>query len=298
MGVFADAERLAPEDWQLPHARGVCLSYLGRHDDAEAALQLSLSLCRQESTFVALARARERRGVGSGDAAAVATAALAACTALEEGLEHFPDSPSLLTRLGELWLSQGAAAAAVAGKDGAAGKEAACTRASTLLIAALRADTHNAPALLAAAAAALEGGSDAGVALAACRAAATSAPASATLWNTVGGALFRRGKLGPAAACLRRSAALDPLSWAPAYNAALVLMHAGQPASAFQHLSACVHLRPAHAPAYALLGACLTQLGDAPNAVAAYERAVALQPDDAEARAALAAATAAAARDE
>jgi Bardet-Biedl syndrome 4 protein len=106
------------------------------------------------------------------------------------------------------------------------------------------------------------------------------APGCAQLWSNVGLCFFAKQQPDAAAACLRKALYLAPLEWTAAYNLGLVSLAGGQAAAAFLHLHQCTQLRPDFAPAFAYLGVCLAQLGDARNAKHAYDKALALAPGD------------------
>lgn len=58
-----------------------------------------------------------------------------------------------------------------------------------------------------------------------------------------------------AIACLKKASYLAPFEWLTAYNLGLAHLAAGQAASAFQHLSAAVNLKPDFGPTYGSLRA-------------------------------------------
>jgi Bardet-Biedl syndrome 4 protein len=237
------------EDRDLCHARGLCLLQLRKLVEAEEAFNQANSIARAEGTFVQLARLRLMQGDVAG-AAEVYT----------EAVEHSPDSAELLTALGLLHARLGAGGAA-----------------STALKVAATLDPRS-PATALALGSGLQAEGDAEGALLRYRVSAVGAPTSAPLWSNVGLAFWAKGKPVAALACLQRALLLDPFEWRIAVNAGRVFLASGLPASAFHVLSAAVHLAPSHAPAYGLLGDALAALGDGANAVAAYERALGLEP--------------------
>ncbi|MCU0254665.1 MAG: tetratricopeptide repeat protein [Acidobacteria bacterium] len=91
------------------------------------------------------------------------------------------------------------------------------------------------------------------------------------------------GRHDEAIASLREAIALEP--GYPESHATLGLTYllAGRPAEARAALARAVELRPSYAPAWTMLGRAQLALGD-PAAAASFRRALALAPDDAEAR--------------
>lgn len=140
---------------------------------------------------------------------------------------------------------------------------------------ALTHDPRHARALLAAASV-LQDHGDYDVALIKYRVAAAHSPNSAQLWNNVGMCFFGKQKFVGAIACLKRALYLDPFEWIISYNLGLVHMHTQQWASAFHHLSCAVALNPQHAPTFAQLAVCLSNLDDYDNARAAYEKSLSI----------------------
>ena len=79
---------------------------------------------------------------------------------------------------------------------------------------------------------------------------------------------------------LKRAAYLAPFEWIICYNLGLVHLNGGQHASAFRHFHACINLKADYAASYMFLAITLARLKDFPNACAAYEKAIAIDPND------------------
>lgn len=82
-----------------------------------------------------------------------------------------------------------------------------------------------------------------------------------------------------AIACLKRALYLGPFEWIVSYNLGLVHLHTSQHASAFHYLSNSINLKPDFAHSYMYLGIALSKLDDFENAVAAYNKAIAMEND-------------------
>ena len=82
-----------------------------------------------------------------------------------------------------------------------------------------------------------------------------------------------------AIACLKRALYLDPFEWIISYNLGLVHLNTSQYASAFHYLSSSINLKPDFPSSYMYLAICLSRLDDVDNAIAAYEKACAMESD-------------------
>eukprot|EP00879_Flechtneria_rotunda_P022285 GHRR01023513.1.p1 GENE.GHRR01023513.1~~GHRR01023513.1.p1 ORF type:complete len:155 (+),score=28.66 GHRR01023513.1:292-756(+) len=83
-----------------------------------------------------------------------------------------------------------------------------------------------------------------------------------------------------AIACLKRALYLGPFEWLIAYNLGLVHLNTGQVASAFHYFSTAANLNPGFAHSYMYLGVALARLEDYENAVAAYNKAISMNPTE------------------
>ena len=90
---------------------------------------------------------------------------------------------------------------------------------------------------------------------------------------------FGKQRYVAAIACLKRALYLDPFEWIISYNLGLVHLNTGQYASAFHYLSSSINLKPDFPSSYMYLAICLSRLDDIDNAIAAYEKAVAMEAD-------------------
>jgi Bardet-Biedl syndrome 4 protein len=232
------------------HHKGVCLAQLRQFRDAERCLQRANEVARHDATFLALGRLYEQQD----DLARAVDVYL-------EALEHTPENAELLATVGLLYLRLGDAA-----------------RAFEFLGKSLEQDARAPRTILAAGSIAQDRG-EFDAALVRYRVAALQAPNSAQLWSNIGMCFFGKGKHVAAIACLKRALYLDPFEWRVAYNLGVLHLHTEQFASAFHYLTAAINLRPAFASAYTHLGLALTRLDDLDNAVAAFERGLALEED-------------------
>jgi Bardet-Biedl syndrome 4 protein len=246
------AVHVSGEDWEVSHHKGLCFMYLKELDHAVAALEESLLVQRHDVSYVELARvltAQDKVDKALG--------------CILEALEFSPHSSELLTACGLLYLRSGES-----------------FKAFDMLGSALTHDPRSAKAILAAGSVIQDNG-EMDVALVKYRVAAVRTPNSAQLWNNIGMCFFGKQRLVAAAACLKRSLYLDPFQWITAYNLGLVHLRTAQYASAFHYLSASINLKPDFAHAYMHLAIALARLDDPDNAVAAYRRALQLDPDSA-----------------
>ena len=90
---------------------------------------------------------------------------------------------------------------------------------------------------------------------------------------------FGKQRYVAAIACLKRALYLDPFEWIISYNLGLVHLNTGQYASAFHYLSSSINLKPDFPSSYMYLAICLSRLDDIDNAIAAYEKAIAMEGD-------------------
>ena len=250
LGVYSAAAGFDAGDWELSHARGLCLEALGEHTAAAEAFAEANEVsghAPRVGTFVAMARALAASGDMDG---AIATYA--------DALEYAPTSTELLTAMGLLYYKTGDTA-----------------RAFECLGNSLTHDPSDGRTVLAAAAM-IEEAADYDVALVKYRVAAVRAPNSAVLWSNIGMCFHGKGKYVAAIACLQRSFYLDAFSWATAFNLGIVHLASEQPASAFHHLNAAAALKPDDAQTLMFLGVTLARLDDTGNARAAYERVLTL----------------------
>jgi Bardet-Biedl syndrome 4 protein len=248
LDVYSAAAAADANDWEIFHARGLCLEALGEHSaaaDAFAAANEVAGHRPRVGTSVALARAL----VAGGDLEG-------ALNVYAEALEYAPTSTEVLTAMGLLHYKMGDTA-----------------RAFECLGNSLTHDPSDARAALAAAAI-IEEAADYDVALVKYRVAAARTPNSAALWSNVGMCFFGKGKAIAAIACLQRAQFLDPFSWSTAFNLGIVHLSAEQPASAFHYLNTATSLQPDDAQTLMYLGVALARLEDPGNARAAYEKAL------------------------
>ena len=250
LGVYGAAALVDAGDWEISHARGLCLEALGEHAGAAEAFAAANEVAGHAprvGTSIAMARALIACGDFEG---AIATYA--------DALEYAPSSCEVLTAMGLLYHRMGDTA-----------------RAFECLGNSLSHNPSDGRTALAAAAI-IEEAADYDVALVKYRVAAAHAPNSAVLWSNVGMCFFGKGKFVAAIACLQRAQFLDPFAWSTAFNLGIVHLASEQPASAFHHLNAAAALKPDDAQTLMFLGTALARLDDVSNARAAYEKAISI----------------------
>ena len=252
--VFAEALRLSPDDPDILHDQGVCFARLRDFDRAIASLQASLNASGPRSAM------RDATHAELGKIFSAMRRHDDAARAYLDGLEASPDNPDLLTGAGRVLLRLGET-----------------SRAFPLFERALSTDPKHAKAALALACI-VQDHADADRALVRYRTGVAAEPHSAPLWNNVGMCFFAKQKYIAATACLKRALSLDPFAWLVSYNLGLAHLSTGQHASAFHFVSLSVNLKPDYAPAYMLLAITLARLEDIENAVAAYRKAMSLDP--------------------
>lgn len=251
LGVFQEAEKLAPEDGEVWHNKGMCYLYIKQYEKSLECLETANSIQRNEVTLNQMGRVLRLLGREED-----------ALNAYMEALEICPENPELLTTMGLLYLKLG---------DN--------TKAFQYLGNSLTYDPKNAKTILAAGSI-IQDNQDMDVALVKYRVAATQTPNSAQLWNNIGMCFFGKGKYVAAAACLKRAVYLTPFEWIISYNLGIVYIASLQFASAFHYLSASINLRPAYARSYTYLALALARLDDFENSCAAYDKALELAGDD------------------
>eukprot|EP00041_Stephanoeca_diplocostata_P015833 m.303998 g.303998 ORF g.303998 m.303998 type:complete len:458 (+) comp20171_c1_seq1:348-1721(+) len=238
-------------DWHVLHNRAVCLSFIGRLDDAVEEMTKALSMHKHDASFMQLGKYCLMQGRVH-DAIAVFT----------EALMFSPENADLFTMLGILHLNLGET-----------------PKAFDLFGRALTYNPKDTKAILGAGSVIQECG-DYDVALRKYRVPAATAPDSAETWNNIGMCFYGLGKEVAAISCLKHAAYLNPFEWKTQFNLGLAHMKVRQYASAFQFLSAASNFEPDFADTYMLLGSALLYLDDAANARAAFEKATSLAPTD------------------
>ena len=106
-------------------------------------------------------------------------------------------------------------------------------------------------------------------------------PADATLLFRLAGLHFDLGRYAQAREYAQAAISISPSTWLYHYLLGLVEQKAQRPADAKTSLEVAAKLQPSEAPVFNALGGVLLELGDRSAAIAAFERAVALAPDDA-----------------
>ena len=248
--VYAEAESLAPEDWEIHHNKGLCFMYLKAYEEAIEAFRNANAIQRHDTTFMQL-----------GKVYTLQEDYKSAINVYLEALEFSPENPELLTTAGLLYLRMGEN-----------------FKAFDFLGNSLTYDPRNPKSILAAGSI-IQDNSDMDVALVKYRIAAVRTPNSAQLWNNIGMCLFGKQRYIAAISCLKKALYLDPFEWIISYNLGLVHLNTGQFASAFHFFSTSINLKPDFPSSYMYLAVALAKLDDFENACSAYEKALALEKD-------------------
>ena len=284
--VYCEAQRIGIDDWEVWHNKGLCHLHMKAYTDALDCFTHSNQLNRHDSTYLQIGRVHTLQEHYE-----------QAIEVYTEALDHSPDNPDILTTVGLLFLRLGQN-----------------YRAFDYLGSALVQDPRNPKSILAAGSI-IQDHNDMDVALVKYRIAACQTPNSAQLWNNIGHThththskhtahpldlslplpsllipalprvplagmcFFGKQRYVAAIACLKRALYLDPFEWIISYNLGLVHLNTSQYASAFHYLSSSINLKPDFPSSYMYLAICLSRLDDIDNAVAAYEKAVAMESD-------------------
>merc|ERR1719262_1983698 len=248
--VYDEAQKLAPDDWEVWHNKGLCHMYLRLYDQAIECFTRANSIQRHDITFMQL-----------GKVYALQEDYKSAIDVFTEALEFSAENAEVLTTLGILYLRMGEN-----------------FRAFDYLGNSLTHDPKN-PKTILAAGSIIQDHSDMDVALVKYRVAAVYTPSSAQLWNNIGMCFFGKSKFVAAISCLKRALYLDPFEWIISYNLGLVHLNTGQYASAFHFFSASINLKPDFPSSYMYLAITLSRLDDFANACSAYEKAIDMESD-------------------
>ncbi|MCG8418369.1 MAG: tetratricopeptide repeat protein [Proteobacteria bacterium] len=100
------------------------------------------------------------------------------------------------------------------------------------------------------------------------------------VYNNLGVIAYRQGRYVEAVRHLRRAVTKQPKSARLRYNFALALSAAGHPEMALQHIARGLKVQPDHAGLYYLRGVAKLRRGDRKAARAAFEKALALDPEN------------------
>jgi len=248
--VYDEAQRIASEDWEILHNKGLCYMYLKQYEKAIDSFRNANQIHRHDATFMQMGK--------------VYTLQEDYKSAIEvylEALEFSSENPEILTTIGLLYLRLGEN-----------------YRAFDFLGNSLTHDPKN-PKTILAAGSIIQDHSDMDVALIKYRVAAVQTPNSAQLWNNIGMCFFGKQRYIAAIACLKKALYLDPFEWIISYNLGLVHLNTGQNASAFHFFSASINLKPDFPSSYMYLAITLSKLDDFENACSAYEKAIEMESD-------------------
>eukprot|EP00242_Pyramimonas_sp_CCMP2087_P014638 CAMPEP_0198199372 /NCGR_PEP_ID=MMETSP1445-20131203/2685_1 /TAXON_ID=36898 /ORGANISM="Pyramimonas sp., Strain CCMP2087" /LENGTH=413 /DNA_ID=CAMNT_0043869203 /DNA_START=382 /DNA_END=1623 /DNA_ORIENTATION=- len=248
--VYEEAHRIAEEDWEIWHNKGLCYMYLKQYEKAIEAFKKANAIQRHDATFMQM-----------GKVFSLQEDYKSAIEVYLEALEFSPDNPDILTTIGLLYLRLGEN-----------------YRAFDYLGNSLTHDPKN-PKTILAAGSIIQDHSDMDVALIKYRVAAVQTPNSAQLWNNIGMCFFGKQRYIAAIACLKKALYLDPFEWIISYNLGLVHLNTGQYASAFHFFSASINLKPDFPSSYMYLAITLSKLDDFENACSAYEKAIEMESD-------------------
>jgi len=248
--VYDEAQKLAPDDWEVWHNKGLCHMYLRQYVQAVECFTRANAIQRHDITFMQL-----------GKVYALQEDYKSAIDVFTEALEFSAENAEVLTTLGILYLRMGEN-----------------FRAFDYLGNSLTHDPKN-PKTILAAGSIIQDHSDMDVALVKYRVAAVYTPSSAQLWNNIGMCFFGKSKFVAAISCLKRALYLDPFEWIISYNLGLVHLSTGQYASAFHYFSSSINLKPDFPSSYMYLAIVLSRLDDFANACSAYEKSIEMESD-------------------
>ncbi|KAG5464056.1 hypothetical protein LSCM1_00236 [Leishmania martiniquensis] len=237
-------------DWEIEYYTGLCHMHRRNYRGAIAAFLQSIEIQRHDCAYLQL-----------GKAAVLAHDYATALKVYEEAVMVSPANPDLLAMLGHLHLQQGNPRVAF-----------------EYLGRCLTIHPTHVDALVAASSIIQDSG-DYDVALTKYRIVVAQQPDASQVWNNIGACFIGKKMMYAAVACLRKSLLLCPFDWIGHYNLGVAFLMMGRCCSALQCLNAALHLHASHAPAFMLLGICLGEMKDLPNACRAYERALAMQDD-------------------
>ncbi|KAI5691299.1 Tetratricopeptide repeat [Leishmania braziliensis] len=238
------------EDWEIAYYIGLCHLHRRQYRHAMNAFLQSITIQRHDCAYLQL-----------GKAALLAQDYAMALQVYEDAVTLSPTNPDLLAMLGHLYLQQGNTGAAF-----------------DYLGRCLTINPTHMDALVAASSIIQDNG-DYDVALTKYRIVVAQQPDASQVWNNIGACFIGKKMTYAAVACLRKSVFLWPFDWLSHYNLGIAFLMIGRCCSALQCLNAAVHLHPHHAPTFMLLGICLGEMKDLPNACRAYEHALAMQDD-------------------
>ncbi|GET93301.1 hypothetical protein, conserved [Leishmania tarentolae] len=237
-------------DWEIEYYIGLCHLHRRHYRRAIDAFLQSITIQRHDCTYLQL-----------GKAALLMHDYATALQVYEEAVVLSPTNPDLLAMLGHLYLQQGNPGAAF-----------------DYLGRCLTIKPTHIEALVAASSIIQDNG-DYDVALTKYRIVVAQQPDSSQVWNNIGACFIGKKMVYAAVACLRKSVFLCPFDWISHYNLGVAFLMIGRYCSALQCMSAAVHLHTDYAPAFMLLGICLGEMKDLPNACRAYEHSLAMQDD-------------------
>jgi Bardet-Biedl syndrome 4 protein len=250
LDVFGEAEKLAPDDRDTLHNKGMCYLYLKQYAQAIENFETANSIQRHELTYMQLGRVQRLLGKDED-----------ALNTYLDALELAAENPELLTTIGLLFLKIGNN-----------------TKAFEYLGNSLTYDPKNPKSILAAGSI-IQDNQDMDVALSKYRVAVLQTPNSAPLWNNIGMCFFGKGKYVAAASCLKRAVYLSPFEFIINFNLGIIHLTTEQYASAFHYFSTSINLNPSYARSYMYLAVALSRLDDFENSCAAYEKALELGQD-------------------
>ncbi|KAG5490104.1 hypothetical protein JKF63_00223 [Porcisia hertigi] len=237
-------------DWEILYSIGLCHLHRRQYRRAIDSFMDSIAVQRHDCTYLHL-----------GKAALLAHDYNTALQVYEEAVVMSPTNPDLLAMLGHLHLQQGNPGAAF-----------------EYLGRCLTIHPTHVDALVAASSIIQDNG-DYDVALTKYRIVVAQQPGASQVWNNIGACFMGKKMTYAAVACLRKAVFLYPFDWISHYNLGVTFLMIGRYCSALQCLNSAVYLHSEHAPAFMLIGICLGEMKDLPNACRAYEHALAMQDD-------------------
>jgi Bardet-Biedl syndrome 4 protein len=187
--AYDEIQKNDKNDWESYLHQATCHVYLKDYEKAKECANIANEIQPSDMGYLQLAKIF---GITSDIDKALSS--------LQEGLDHSPDNPDIMTTMGLLFLRKGEA-----------------DRAFSFLGSVLSQDSRNIKAILAAASI-IQDHSDMDVALIKYRIAVHQNPNSAQVWNNIGMCFYGKKKLVGAISCLKRAVYLAPFEWIIYYN--------------------------------------------------------------------------------
>ncbi|CAD5217465.1 unnamed protein product [Bursaphelenchus okinawaensis] len=254
--AFDKGIRLDPNDWKFYYWKATCLYYSTTNvREAIGKAQECLTQYPRANKNVDMLTLMAKICIQKNDL-------IPAIEAYKIAHDLEPDNLEIISHLGLIYLKTG-------NED----------KAFSHLGKALTYDQNHLPSLIAAAAI-LQNNADFDVALTKYRVATAACDHNGAIWSNIGMCFQGKGKLVAAISCLKRANYLNPLDWKILFNLSLAYFSMLQHSTAYHFMSAALNLNPKNRFLLMGLAIILTRLEDHANARKAYDRALAMEPND------------------